>query len=467
MAASPEPRLEFDRGTLLLRGLPSTTRPPGPPGTDWRWDDRIAAWRCLALHHAALRDPAARAGIRTDTVLDASPVAFRPDTLPTLRGEQEAALAAWRAAGHRGQIIMPTGTGKTVVALAAMQRLGVSTLVVAPVRDLMYQWHRRILSDLGYDAGLVGDQHFQVRGVSVATYDSAFIHMERLGNRFELVVFDEEHHLPGGRLREAAQLCAAPYRLGLTATPERADGKHVDLVELVGPEVYRLAMSSAKGHLLADFGVVRIPVWLNDEEESRYRAARREVKRYIFERRKTVPSYGVDALAADSGREPEARRVLKAMHLARSIEDRAAEKLRVLEDVFRLHVGERVIVFAGSNVMAMEVSRRFLVPTILSHTPKRERLVVLSGFEQGRFPVLVANQVLDEGVDVPAAKVAVVIGGLSSTRQAQQRLGRVLRPSNGARATLYEVVCEGTREVERSQTRRRNDAYTRPRHSRV
>jgi len=114
--------------------------------------------------------------------------------------------------------------------------------------------------------------------------------------------------------------------------------------------------------------------------------------------------------------------------------------------------------------MAIEVSRRFLAPTILSHTRKRERLTVLDGFARGVFPVLVANRVLDEGVDVPEAKVAVVIGGQGSTRQAKQRLGRILRKTGNVRATLYEVVCENTKEVQRSRKRRKSDAYERTVH---
>ena len=169
----------------------------------------------------------------------------------------------------------------------------------------------------------------------------------------------------------------------------------------------------------------------------------------------------------ESGSEPRARQAQKAYHLKQAIENRASEKLRVLEDIFRLHKGERILVFAGSNAMAIEVSRRFLAPTILSHTRKHERLAVLEGLAKGDFEVLIANRVLDEGVDVPEAKVAVVIGGQSSTRQAKQRLGRILRRTGEARATLYEVVCENTREVERSRQRRRSDAYERTSHRRL
>ncbi|MDB5171629.1 MAG: hypothetical protein JWN51_402 [Phycisphaerales bacterium] len=357
---------------------------------------------------------------------------------------------------------MPTGTGKTEVALAAMARAKVATLVVAPVRDLMHQWHQRILRRLGYDAGLVGDSCFNIQPVTVTTYDSAYLHMAEMGDRFGLVIFDEVHHLPGRSYREAALLCAAPLRLGLTATPERADGRDSDFPGLVGPIVCRQEIAQARGKSLAEYEVVRIPVKLESAEQAVYDTAGRVIREFLIAKRTAgQKDYGWQDLCAETGKDPEARRAQKAFHARKSIEDRAGEKLRVLEDLFRVHAGERVIVFAGSNVMAMDISRRFLVPTLLSHSRKKERRAVLEGFAEGSFPVLVANRVLDEGVDVPEAKVAVVIGGQASTRQAKQRLGRILRKSGPARATLYEVVCQDTNEEERSRQRRRSDAYDR------
>jgi len=462
-------RLGFDRGTLLLTGLGRDAGAPPPAGVSWVWDDRASAWRGDALHYAAAREALRdRFGVRFfDDVPEPKAVVWPRVDLPPLRPAQRDAVAAWRAAGGRGQVIMPTGTGKTEVALAIMAASAVSTLVVAPVRDLMYQWHRRILRGLGYDAGVIGDSRFNVRPVSVATYDSAYLHMGELGALFGLVVFDEAHHLPGRSRREAALCCAAPKRLALTATPERSDGLHADLDRLVGPVVYRQSLPEAAGAVLADYDVIRIPVALREEEQAVYDEAARDVRAFLAARRALEKDYGWEDLCADAGRDPAARRALRAFRLKQSIEDRAAEKLRVLEDLFRLHVGERTLVFAGSNAMAIDVSRRFLLPTILSHTRKRERLAVLEGFSSGRFPALVANQVLDEGVDVPAAKVAIVIGGQASTRQAKQRLGRILRKTGGARATLYEVVTEDSRDEERSRRRRRSDAYERTRHRRV
>jgi superfamily II DNA or RNA helicase len=401
-----------------------------------------------------------------DTVPEWQAVRWPKVQLHSLRPEQQQARDAWQKA-QRGVIVMPTGTGKTEVALAIMRDAAVSTLVLSPVRDLMYQWHRRILQGLGYDAGIIGDNVFRVRPVSVTTYDSACIHMERLGATFGLIVFDECHHLPGDVRRDAARMSAAPMRLGLTATPDRSDGKHVDLEWLIGPRVFQLQIAQARGKTLADYEVVRIPVHLSDAEQARYDAHSRHVRRYMLERRKSDSHYSWEQLCAESGKDPAARRALQAYRLKKAIEDRAEEKLRVLEDLFRLHTGSPVVVFAGSNAMARDVSRRFLIPCLLSHCGKKERLDILNGLQAGTYPALVANQVLDEGVDLPEVKVAVVIGGMASTKQAKQRLGRILRKSGNARATLYEVVCRDTQEEARSRQRRDSDAYAGTRYRRL
>ncbi|HUG92562.1 MAG TPA: DEAD/DEAH box helicase family protein [Planctomycetaceae bacterium] len=461
--------LTFAAGTLLLDGggipRPKAAELLGTPAP--AWDARVGGWRADAIAYRGIQ---ARLHTSAPHVTDAVPAWQRvrwPNVrLPELRDEQRAAVDAWMCSRH-GCIVMPTGTGKTEVALSIMARTSTATLVVAPVRDLMYQWHRRILRGLGYDAGVIGDSTFRVRPVSVTTYDSACIHMPQLGNRFELIVFDECHHLPGDVRRDAARMSAAPLRLGLTATPDRSDRRDADLDWLIGPRVYELPLAAVRGGTLADYDVVRIPVFLTDAEQARYDRLSVEVRQYVAERRKDDPQFTWQDLCADTGRTPEARRVLRAYHAKKSIEERAGEKLRVLEDLFRLHAGQAFLIFAGSNAMARDVSRRFLIPCLLSHCGKRERLEVLEGLEAGRYPALVANRVLDEGVDLPAVKVAVVIGGTASTRQSRQRLGRVLRKSGDQRAVLYEVVCMGTNEEQRSRERRKTEAYAGTRHRRA
>ena len=456
---SSRPRITFDAGTLTLERISrdDLTRVFGP--VPWVWDPRAGLWRCDAMEYARALELARQAGLAVEDEVPHWPaVAWGRLRIHTLRPEQQQALAAWRLT-RRGLVVMPTGTGKTEVALAAMAEASLATLVVAPVRDLMYQWHRRIAAGLEYDAGIIGDSLFRVRPVSVTTYDSACIHMERLGNQFGLIVFDECHHLPGEVRRDAARMSAAPLRLGLTATPERSDGRHADLGQLIGPVVYEMPLAQARGQTLAEYDVVRIPVNLSPEERLRYDELSRVVRSYLIQRRKDNPSYGWQDLCAETSKTPEARLAIRAYFAKMSIEDRAEEKLRVLEDLFRLHAGQACLVFAGSNAMARDVSRRFLIPCLLNHCGKKERLEVLQGLSDGTYPALVANQVLDEGVDLPEVKVAVVIGGTASSRQAKQRLGRVLRKRGGARAVLYEIVCTDTNEEKRSRLRRDSDAY--------
>ncbi|MGE5191625.1 MAG: DEAD/DEAH box helicase family protein [Deltaproteobacteria bacterium] len=465
MATAP-PTLKFSGGTLVLEGYERAGVPELGAGVEWVWDSRVRGWRCDAISYSALRDDPR---LKSARIADAVP-AWRRITWPgvelrKLRPDQQKAVACWNQTG-RGCIVMPTGTGKTEVALHLMAGSAISTLVVAPVRDLMYQWHRRIAEGLGYDAGIVGDHLFRLSPVSVTTYDSACIHMERFGNQFGMIIFDECHHLPGRVRSDAARMCAAPLRLGLTATPERSDGRHTDLDHLIGPIVYEVPISLARGNTLADYEVVRIPVHLTAEEQRQYDRLSRELCAYMLERRETDPDFNWEKLCSESVRSPESRRAMRAFLAKKSIENRAEEKLRVIEDLFRLHAGEPCLIFAGSNAMARDVSLRFLIPCLLSHCGKKERLDVLQGLESRFYPALVANQVLDEGVDLPEVKVAIVIGGKASTRQAKQRLGRILRKSGNSRAILYEVVCTETNEERRSRARRRSDAYEKVRHRR-
>ncbi len=463
----PPGQLTFASGTLTLEGVPLSRVEQLFDSSLGQWDSRIDAWRCDAIHYTHVADGLHTVGLDfEDDVPEWRPIRWPRVQIHALRSEQQQAVDCWLPT-RTGCIVMPTGTGKTEVALSLMEQTATSTLVVAPVRDLMYQWHRRILAGLGYEAGIIGDSVYRVAPVSVTTYDSACIHMDKLGNRFGLIVFDECHHLPGRIRSDAARMSAAPARLGLTATPERSDGRHVDLESLIGPVAYEMPIAEAKGNSLADYEVVRIPVHFSAEERAHYDRLSDEVRTYMYERRQEDPHFTWQEMCKSQNASPDARKALGAYYAKKSIEERAAEKLRVLEDLFRLHAGEPCLIFAGSNAMARDVSRRFLIPCLLNHCRKRERLEILEGLQQHRYPAVVANQVLDEGVDLPDVKVAVVIGGSGSTRQAKQRLGRVLRKSGNVRAVLYEVVTANTNEERRSRRRRKSDAYAGTRHRRI
>ena len=456
-AAGPRPvaALEFDRGSLLL-SAPRTAQVP----RYLAWDERVGAWRTEALNHARLREDAAEYRLSLDDhaerFFDCPPL--RP-ALPPLRLDQEAAIAAWEQAGRRGLIIKPTGTGKTEIALGIIARHRVSALIVAPLRDLMYQWQRRIRAGLGFDAGVLGDGRREIWPITVTTYDSAWIHMKEMGNRYRLIVFDEAHHLPGPSLHESALDCLAPMRLGLTATPERADGRERLLDSLIGPVAFREEIPAAKGRTLADYSLVRVPIHLAAAEQAEFDRCSRTVRRYLAERRREAPDFEWTDLTRLARTDADARETLRAYRRKLAILHRSAEKLRVVEDVLRLHPGEQCVIFTASNRMALDVSARFLIPALTAHSDKRERNAVLDAFARGRIRALAACEVLNEGWDAPALKVGVVLGGEKGVKEAVQRIGRLLRRSGDRAARLYEVVVQETPDVTRARRRGRSGAY--------
>src|SRR4030095_2297499 len=102
-----------------------------------------------------------------------------------------AGLGGWERARSRGVVVLPTGSGKTFVATLAIERRRRSTLVVVPTLDLLHKWHDVLHAAFAPPIGVIGGGYFEPADITVITYDSAHIHMDRLGNRFGLIVFDE------------------------------------------------------------------------------------------------------------------------------------------------------------------------------------------------------------------------------------------------------------------------------------
>ena len=157
----------------------------------------------------------------------------------------------------------------------------------------------------------------------------------------------------------------------------------------------------------------------------------------------------------------EGRRAFLAYRRQKAISQASDAKLRLLERLLQRHSADRVLIFTSDNDTVYKISRRFLIPAITHQTKVKERHQNLQSFNQGEYPFLVTSRVLNEGVDVPAANVGVVLSGSGSVREHVQRLGRILRRAEGKQAVLYEVVAEDTAEEFVSNRRRQHGAYQR------
>ncbi len=451
--------LTFDRGTLLLTapGLEAADVPSGFVA-DGRAGGR---YRATGMAYRRALGQLRRLGYTVDdSARGYGEVALTAVAHREPFPYQHAALSAWLAAERRGCVILPTGAGKTFVAELAMAAVQRATLIVAPTLDLVAQWARRLALAFRIEVGIVGGGSNEVSDVTVTTYDSAHLHMDRLGARFGLVIFDEVHHLPSDAYRMAAELAIAPFRLGLTATPERADGLHARLDELVGPICFRLGVSDLRGQFLADYAVVRIEVDLTPEERVEYDTAEALFRGFLAAQgiRLGAPN-GWQSFLQASNRSDTGRAAFQAYQAHRRIALANRAKLDVMEELFAEHAEDKIVYFAHDRGTVYDVSRRFLVPVITHETPVVERKHWLEAIGDGRVRILGTSRVLNEGVDMPDVSVGIIHSGTGSPREHVQRLGRILRRGANKRAVLYELVTANTVDSRTSDRRRDHEAF--------
>jgi len=444
--------LVFRDGYLLLRGLAPGERLPPP----FRWDPRLELWTAEAWRYREVQAWLVGERRVRDRVARWQPLTDLAAPQPvTLHPAQRAALRAWRSgqtadgpvAPRWGCLELPTGTGKTLLAIALLRELALPTLVCVPTIQLMTQWYWELRRDLGGEVGLLGGgHHLPSDRVTVAVYESAAIHLERYGDRWAFLVLDEVHHLAGWHARAAAYSCA-PYRLGLSATLEGSECTLATIGELVGPTVYRAALDAFVGTLLAEYSVQQLTVRLSAAERAAYDADMAIYRAFLAEHRlqpwRESDFAAFQRLAAST---LEGRAAQLAYRRARTLAQHPAAKLEALGFLLRRHADEPGLVWAGENRVVLDIARHFGIPAIVASTPVRERDWILEEFRAGRLRAIVSNEVLGEGLSIGPLRWAVMLSLRSQRRRSvEQKLGRLLRRDPGKRhAVLYQLVTEGT-----------------------
>lgn len=405
--------------------------------------------------------------------------AARPLDGLDLRDWQVAAFADWVAAGCRGVIEAITGAGKTRLAIAAVRvalsRGGVA-LVMVPTLDLQEQWVKelRALVPTARIGRLGGGGADDLSGhdVVVATpHSAATVPVVPDDGVLGLLVADEAHRYGAPTWGEALRDAFA-MRLALTATYERNDD---GLAEVLGPYFggvvhgYGYAQAARDG-VIAPFRVAVVGTALDDAEREGFDAADTAAKRarrvlvsdHRFPRdpRETIRVAAATLAEADAGARPRhdpavraAGEYLRWLRARRDVAANAAGKLTVLGQLAPSLHGRRTLVFCDTIDQAELAVRRIaasggpLAETMHSDLPGDKRRIRMAQFRNGNLPVVVAPRVLDEGVDVPDADVAIVLATFRSRRQMVQRLGRVLRvKDDGRHAHLVVVYATDTLE---------------------
>ncbi len=460
-------RIAFDDGTLVVEDAPDAI-----PYAEW--DDRVDEYRAQAHYYrdliswvkgssdgqATLSESTAAVESVEDTARSYADFHFTPSVTIEPRKYQQAALGAWNNHDRCGSVVLPTGSGKTFLAVQAIADAGVSTLIVVPTIDLMNQWHATLTNAFGDQLpdkiGVLGGGSHNVTDLTVTTYDSAYRYINEYGDQFGLLVIDEVHHLPAPTYQQIPEMTIAPYRLGLTATYERADGQHEVLEELIGPVVYEENVDELAGEYLSEYETIHLKIELTSEEREKYDEEYQIYRDYIDNHDFDIwKERGYQEFLKRSSYDPQGRRALIAKQRSEEIARTAEKKLDTLDNLLKRHYSDRTIIFTANNDFAYDISREFIVPCITHQTETDERTEILERFRTGEYSMLVTSQVLDEGIDVPAANVGIILSGSASKRQYAQRLGRILRPTDDRQpARLYEIISDDTKEQYVSTRRR-------------
>ena len=356
----------------------------------------------------SLRTPTAASGkpfrIR-DYQADAVKAFYRPNTPGT---------------GY-GIVVLPCGSGKTVVGIGVLNELQCAALILTTNISAVRQWKAELLDKTTLSADQIGEysgETKEIKDITVATYQiltwrggsgEEFPHFSVFMKRnWGLIIYDEVHLLPAPVFRITAEI-QAMRRLGLTATLIREDGREKDVFSLVGPKRYDVPWKDLEqSGWIASAECVEIRIGLPQEDQIAYAVAGKRGKYRI------------------------------------ASENRL--KLDVMKKLVARHSGESIIVIGQYLSQLQSAAEVLNAPLINGQTPTALREELYSSFKAGEVKIIVVSKVANFAIDLPDASVAIQISGTFGSRQEEaQRLGRILRPKE-QKAFFYSLISDGTVE---------------------
>jgi DNA excision repair protein ERCC-3 len=330
-----------------------------------------------------------------------------------------------------GVVVLPCGSGKTIVGMTVMTLLKTNTLILSANIAAVHQWIEELLdkTTLTRDeiAEYSGDSK-SVAPVTIATYQILTWRPDRGGDfphfnlfhksQWGLIIYDEVHLLPAPVFRVTAELQAV-RRLGLTATLIREDKAEDAVFSLVGPKRYDVPWKDLeKQGWIAEAVCIEVRLDLPDKLKIPYAVAGKREKYRI---------------AAENPLKEEA-----ALELIQN------------------HPDDQTLVIGQYLAQLESIARRLKVPLVTGKTPNAERERIYNSFRRGELKLIVVSKVANFALDLPDASMAVQISGSYGSRQEEaQRLGRILRPKGGRSSRFYTIVSRSTVEEDFAANRQK------------
>ena len=329
-----------------------------------------------------------------------------------------------------GVVVLPCGSGKTIVGMLIMSMLKTNTLILTTNVAAVHQWIEELLDKTQLTreqiAEYSGDSK-SVAPVTVATYQiiswrpdrsGAFPHFQLFREKaWGLVIYDEVHMLPAPVFRVTAELQAI-RRLGLTATLIREDGEEDAVFSLVGPKRYDVPWKDLEGKgWIAEALCTEIRIDLPQELKIPYAVASPREKYRI-----------------------------------------AAEnplKENIVLQLIEYHPEDQILVIGQYLTQLNSLAKLLKAPLITGKTPNAERERIYSSFKNGEVRIIVVSKVANFAIDLPDASMAIQVSGSFGSRQEEaQRLGRILRPKD-RNSWFYTLVSRYTVEEDFAANRQK------------
>lgn len=352
----------------------------------------------------------------------------------TARDYQETAVNSFLGSGERGTgfgtIVLPCGSGKTIVGLLTMARLKTRTLILCPNVQSVHQWMREIAEKTDIPKDMVGEysgDSKEIKPITVSTYQiltyrkpgcEDYLHFSLLRDgKWGFIIYDEVHMLPAPVFRITAELQSI-YRLGLTATLIREDGREDEVFSLVGPKRFDTPWSElAERGYIAQAYCHEIRVALDEDDEIKYALASKREKYRIA-----------------------------------SVNKR---KLNIIEDLVKKHSDDSILIIGQYIEQLEEIKKRFSWPIVTGKTSNKVRDEIYQKFRQREIRVLIVSKVANFAIDLPDCSVAIQVSGTFGSRQEEaQRLGRILRPKEKS-SHFYTIITEYSEEEEFAMNRQK------------
>ncbi len=361
----------------------------------------------------------------------------------TPRGWQVDALAEWEKANHRGIISVVTGAGKTVFALACIDRIKpIATLIIVPTAALLEQWWEEAANyfDLALDEVniVTSSLRFRLGTINIAVLNTAAKLAERMEEHKCFLIVDECHKAASDHFRVALQVKSFAS-LGLSATPDRPydQGLTDVLIPALGSVIYNYDYAAAlRDGVIVPFHLKNIVFQLEEDRQEEYdklsKAIARSIRKFGSEAEETI-----------------------ALYIKRSrVLNLSLNRIRLTLKLVAANPGKRTLIF-HENIEACNLIHAVLrendIRSGIYHSKMklRERAEMLRQYRHGTINVLVTCRALDEGFNVPETELGIIAASTATRRQRIQRLGRVVRPARGkADAMIYTLVATQP-EIER------------------